>query len=259
MRRCRRAVPRSEPRPRRQIGHDVHDQPNVHAACGGSPAASAKATSAVTAVAAQVGWDAVDDPADLGPTHLGDGIDHLAPCGRQRDRRLSPVRAVHGSTHELPLDQPVAQPRRRRGVHPEQLGEVADAQRTAAREHHQRPVLRQRHVRGRSHRQGTGRDTDERPRRSEQRFGECLRGLLVGAHVGHMCILQALHHAQVVGRAPMCQSSGRIVVRTATTDGRFGVELNPKRTGGSTSASAPRPLPSHVAVTAVNRWRSVAP
>ena len=50
----------------------------------------------------------------------------------------------------------------------------------------------------------------------------------------------------------------RTVVVTATIDGRRGAELNPKRTGGSTSASAPRSTPSHVAATASTRWRSVA-
>ena len=52
---------------------------------------------------------------------------------------------------------------------------------------------------------------------------------------------------------------GRIVVETATSDGRIGVEPNPNRTAGSTSAIAPRSLPSQFASTASTRRRSVAP
>ena len=52
---------------------------------------------------------------------------------------------------------------------------------------------------------------------------------------------------------------GRTVVVTATIDGPAGRELNPKRTGGSTSASGPRSAPDHEALTATTRWRSVAP
>ena len=63
-----------------------------------------------------------------------------------------------------------------------------------------------------------------------------------------------------VGQAALVDDRhrGRTVVVTATIDGRRGVELNPKRTGGSTAASGPRSLPSHVAVTSTTRWRSVA-
>ena len=53
-----------------------------------------------------------------------------------------------------------------------------------------------------------------------------------------------------IGRAdsrPCGRHRRRTVVVTATIDGRRGAELNPKRTGGSTSASAPRSTPSHVA------------
>ena len=51
---------------------------------------------------------------------------------------------------------------------------------------------------------------------------------------------------------PSGRQRRRTVVVTATIDGRRGAELNPKRTGGSTSVSAPRSTPSHVAIDGVD-------
>ena len=46
---------------------------------------------------------------------------------------------------------------------------------------------------------------------------------------------------------------------TLVTDGRFGVEENPKRQGGSTGASAPSGTPRQLPVSAVTSWTDVAP
>ena len=132
------------------------------------------------------------------------------------DHRQFPRRAGH---------RPARRRRAGRGRVPAHLPRRPAADPTA---HHDRP--RPRRWRHRGHRSPAGRGQRHRPRRA----GRGARGA---------CPLRRS------GRA--ARQRGRTVVVTATIEGRRGVELKPKRTGGSTSVSGPRSTPSHEACTAV--------
>ena len=87
----------------------------------------------------------------------------------------------------------------------------------------------------------------------------------VSAPEGFTAARQAEASGAASDAAGLCGDGGgrgrqrrRTVVVTATIDGCRGVELKPKRTGGSTSASGPRSTPPHVAAIVVRRCRSVA-
>ena len=191
-------TPRGEPRGRRLAIGDGHVQPNVQASWAGSPAASAKATSAATAGARRsVGIRATIALISARRTSVTSSTT-LRPPRRQRDRRLAAIDRSTARRTRLRSTESIAQPRRRRGMDPERVREFADPQRARRRQHDERPVLRQRHFgrggdgqRPRGHR-------DERARGGEHRLRQRCGRVTDGSH---MCRLQELLWTDIsVGR-----------------------------------------------------------
>ena len=90
--------------------------------------------------------DPVEQAGDLRPAALGDGIDQRPPRRRQRQPHGPAVTAILTTPDQALTHQSVTQARDRRRRHAQLVSQRRDALRAAGGQHHQRAVLRQRHL-----------------------------------------------------------------------------------------------------------------
>ena len=132
---------------------------------------------------AKCGRHVADDLGDLSPPRGRDLVEQRLTGSAQLHLDLAPALRRGSAVHETRLHQPIAHPRRRRGMHAELFGQVGDPLRASRCEGDERPVLGQRdRVAGLGDR--PGRHRHQRPRGSKHRVHQ-LSGLMHHASVAH--------------------------------------------------------------------------
>ena len=171
-----RAVPEQAQR-LRPLGSGAHravPHPRDQDCSGTSPAATASSLSDAINAARRRRRDPLDHPGDLTPAYGSDRSDQIQSLAGDVDRDLTTIRGIHTAGHESLAHQSIAQPSDGRRRHLEFDREVGRSLWTAAGQHNQRPILRQRHItRGRGQR--PSRDRHERPRRVHHRIRQLVR------------------------------------------------------------------------------------
>ena len=171
-----------------------------------------------------------DDLRDLGAPPFGDGVHEPPPRGRQRDRHLAPVGRRLPSLQQLLVDQPVAHAGDGRRVDRERLRQLGRSLGAPARQHHERPVLRERDlVIGTGQRADRHRDEDARRPQHRVDDVECAACLSLhttsiadSTSVGDMAEVLSVN----VGRPRSVEWHGRTVetgIWKAPVDGRIAV------------------------------------